>query len=95
MHLPTSRAARAVAVAGVLGTVSMAGIGAASAATVSTKAAPSAALTVASPALQSSLQIIVWHPPYGCIVCGLGGFDPVLGDPINPVLPAAAGPVGF
>jgi hypothetical protein len=95
MHLPTSRAARAVAVAGVLGTVSMAGIGAASAATVSTKAAPSAATTVASPALQSSLQIIVWHPPYGCIVCGLGGFDPVFGDPINPVLPAAAGPVGF
>ncbi len=95
MHLPTSRAARALAVAGVVGTVSMAGIGAASAATISPKAAATTNAVVASPALQSSLQIIVWHPPYGCIVCGLGGFDPVFGDPINPVLPAAAGPIGF
>jgi hypothetical protein len=95
MHLPTSKGARALAVAGVVGTVSMAGIGAASAATISPKAAATTNAVVASPALQSSLQIIVWHPPYGCIVCGLGGFDPVFGDPINPVLPAVAGVVGF
>jgi hypothetical protein len=92
MHLPTSRAARALAVAGVVGTVSMAGVGAASAATVATaKSAPTTTAVAASPALQSSLNIIVWHPPYGCIVCGLGGFDPTFGGPIiNPVIPATA-----
>jgi len=76
----------------VAGTVSMAGVGAASAATLTaTNTAPAPTAVTASPALQSSLQIIVWHPPYGCIVCGLGGFDPILGES---VLPATAGPVG-
>jgi hypothetical protein len=88
MHLPTSRVARALAVAGVVGTVSMAGVGAASAATVSTAKAASPAVTVASPALQSSLGLIVVHPPYGCVVCGLGGYDPIFGGPV--VLPATA-----
>jgi hypothetical protein len=91
MHLPTSRAARALAVAGVVGTVSMAGVGAASATTMTTAKAATSPAVAASPALQSSLNIIVWHPPYGCIVCGLGGFDPTLGGPvINPVIPATA-----
>ena len=88
MHLPASRLARALAVAGVVGTVSMAGVGAASAATVSTAKATPAAVTVASPALQSSLQTIVVRPPYGCIVCGLGGYVPIFGGPV--ILPATA-----
>lgn len=95
MHLPTSRTARALAVAGVVGTMSMAGIGAASAATFSTKAAPTTSAVLASAALQASLGTIVWQPPYGCIVCGLGGFDPGFDQFINPVLPAVAGPIGF
>jgi hypothetical protein len=72
---------RALAAAGVVGAASMLGLATATAASATTVSAPST--QVASASLQTSLQTIIWHPPYGCFVCGLGGYDPpIFGDPI-------------
>ena len=89
MNAPTSRAARGLAVAGVMGAVSMLGLGTATAAIAAPTVASPTTTTViaASSGLQQSLQSLIHRPPYGCIVCGLGGYDPIFGLPGDPMSP--------
>jgi hypothetical protein len=80
MNRPSVRTVRALAAASAVGAASLIGLVSASSAGATTVTATK----VASPAVTSSLQTVIWHPPYGCFVCGLGGYDPTIGGPGDP-----------
>jgi hypothetical protein len=90
MNRPSVRTVRALAAASALGAASLIGLASASTAGASTLTTTK----MASPAVTTSLQTVIWHPPYGCFVCGLGGFDPTIGGPGDPG-PLAGGPIAF
>jgi hypothetical protein len=78
------RAARALVAASITGAVAVAGVASAGAASAATIDAKATARPV-DPALADLLR-----PPFpggggGCIVCGLGGFDPIFEPPTGPI----------
>jgi hypothetical protein len=101
MTITASRTARRVLAASVAGGATLAGVGAiiGMGAGVASAAPTTASLQTSTLSPSSSLsavsaqvavnQYVLTRPPYGCFVCGLGGFIPGLGDVVNPVIPVA------
>jgi hypothetical protein len=103
MTITASRTARRVLVASLAGGATLAGAGATLAlgAGVASAAPTTASLqdatltksaTLSAVSAQTAVsQYVIIRPPYGCFVCGLGGYPPVFGDLVNPVNPV----IGF
>jgi hypothetical protein len=88
MNSTIARTARGVVAVGVAGTATVVGMNVASAAPsgpIDATTATSASLREATSLSAISPQRIdlgdlLGRPPYGCFVCGLGGFPPIFDD---------------